>query len=122
MPPLPSAGNWRWRHQRTLHLVGVGTLRLVDDAHGDLALSRLPTVLRVDYRRGGEALATAVGRKPLKNLLQEIDLAPWLRARVPLLYAGARLVAVADFWRDPAVAPASGEQRRARLIFASEFE
>jgi tRNA(Ile)-lysidine synthase len=79
-------------------------------------------MLRVAFRRGGEQLTTANGHKPLKNLLQEMDLAPWLRGRLPLLYAGERLLAVAGVWRDPTLAPTGNERRRVRLVFASDFE
>lgn len=122
LPPLPATLSWRWQRHRKLPLAGVGSLSLVDDSHGDIALGRLPPTLRVAFRHGGERLATATGHKPLKNLLQQIDLAPWLRGRMPLLYAGERLLAVAGVWRDPSLAPAISERRRARLVFASDFE
>ncbi|WP_374423361.1 tRNA lysidine(34) synthetase TilS, partial [Chromobacterium sp.] len=46
-------------------------------------------------RQGGERLASAVGRKPVKNFLQEAGIAPPLRERWPLLCdAGGRLLAL----------------------------
>ncbi len=56
--------------------------------------------LEVRWRRGGERCQPA-GRghsQSLKKLLQEYRVAPWLRPRIPLLYAGEQLVAVADLW------------------------
>ncbi len=121
LPALPQPASWHWRRRRRLLLAGAGELTLVDDPHGDVALGRLPAALQVRFRVGGERLTTATGHKPLKNLLQEIDLPPWLRNRLPLLYAGARLLAVANVWRAPELAPAPHEKRRARLLFASHF-
>lgn len=56
--------------------------------------------LRIQFRRGGEAIRTEhKGRtRKLKKLLQEEGIVPWMRPHVPLLFAGDRLVAVADLW------------------------
>lgn len=53
----------------------------------------------VRFRRGGERCRPAGrgGRSaPLKKVLQELGVAPWLRQRLPLLYVGGELAAVAD--------------------------
>lgn len=44
----------------------------------------------------------------LKKLLQEYSLEPWLRDRAPLIFAGDRLVAVADLWVEQTVAVEHG--------------
>ena len=51
--------------------------------------------LSVRYRCGGES-CRLVGRpnKTLKKILQESDIPPWLRSRMPLLYAGEELVCI----------------------------
>lgn len=62
-----------------------------------LATSQVVTVCT---RRGGERCRPA-GRShsnSLKKLLQEFNLEPWWRDRVPLLYVGDELVAVGDLW------------------------
>lgn len=54
----------------------------------------------VRFRRGGEHCRPA-GRghtHELRKLLQESAVPPWLRERVPLLYVGDELVAVADLF------------------------
>lgn len=54
----------------------------------------------IRYRCGGESLRPA-GRehhRPLKKLLQEEHVPPWLRNYIPLLYVHEDLVAVAGFW------------------------
>jgi tRNA(Ile)-lysidine synthase len=57
----------------------------------------LPNIdLQVRFRRGGERI-TLPGRRhshSLKKLLQERGVPPWLRERLPLIYAGQRLLAV----------------------------
>ena len=56
--------------------------------------------LRVRFRRGGERCRPS-GRphsQTLKRLFQEYGVPPWERARVPLLYEGRELVAVAGMW------------------------
>ena len=48
----------------------------------------------------GEEIRPAglAGTHKLKKLLQEAGVVPWMRERLPLLYAGDELVAVADLW------------------------
>jgi len=56
--------------------------------------------LRVGFRQGGESLRPK-GRKEthsLKHLLQEAGAPPWQRERIPLLWLGDELIAVAGFW------------------------
>jgi tRNA(Ile)-lysidine synthase len=104
--PLPAphvVARWNWRRRGWLELGDGSALGLTLDRHGDLDLDLLPCPLRVAFRRGGERLQEAHGRVPLKDLLQARGLAPWQRAHVPLLRRGARILAVADLWLDPAV-------------------
>ncbi len=56
--------------------------------------------LRLELRRGGERLQPAGRRERqgLKQLLQAAGIPPWERERLPLLYAGERLVAVPSLW------------------------
>ncbi|WP_235015188.1 tRNA lysidine(34) synthetase TilS [Oceanicoccus sp. KOV_DT_Chl] len=56
--------------------------------------------VNVRFRQGGER-CQPVGRsgsQSLKKLFQEVGLEPWWRDRVPLLYSGDELIAVADLW------------------------
>jgi tRNA(Ile)-lysidine synthase len=106
---------WRWRTEPTLAVTGAGELSLKVQAHGPVSLASLPEVLTVRFREGGERLAMPYGHASLKHLLQERELAPWLRSRVPLIYAGERLIAVAGYWSDPALR--SGPGPRGRLAW-----
>jgi tRNA(Ile)-lysidine synthase len=58
------------------------------------------TVVSVRWRRGGER-CRPVGRRhhhALKKLFQERGIPPWERGRIPLVYIGEELAAVADLW------------------------
>lgn len=77
-----------------------GSLRWV--RRGGLTLQSLVGDLQLRPRLGGEVLQQAVGRKPVKKLLQEAGIPPLLRRQWPLLYAAdGRLLAL------PGVAVAS---------------
>ncbi|WP_085626442.1 MULTISPECIES: tRNA lysidine(34) synthetase TilS [unclassified Pseudomonas] len=53
--------------------------------------------LRIAYRQGGEVLdLPGRGRRDLKRLLNELQVPFFLRPRLPLLYQGERLLAVAN--------------------------
>jgi tRNA(Ile)-lysidine synthase len=56
--------------------------------------------LEIRYRVGGERLRP-VGdshERTLKSLFQAHAIVPWMRNRVPLVFAGGQLLAVADLW------------------------
>ncbi|HWU68500.1 MAG TPA: tRNA lysidine(34) synthetase TilS [Stenotrophobium sp.] len=59
-----------------------------------------PRPLTVRLARGGERirLTRTAHHRTLKNLLQEAAVPPWLRPRLPLLYAGEQLLCVACRW------------------------
>ncbi len=103
MPPAPP----RWPLPGdSLALPGNGSLRLE-------GAGAVPPGLQVRYRRGGEQLVVAGrGRRDLKRLLNESGLPPFVRARLPLLYAGEQLLAVANL---PVLSTLSGST--ARLVW-----
>ncbi|MCQ4348476.1 tRNA lysidine(34) synthetase TilS [Pseudomonas stutzeri] len=72
-----------------LALPGNGRVRLAGEAPA--------APLQIRYRRGGELLELAGrGRRDLKRLLQESGVPAFVRPRLPLLYAGNELLAVAN--------------------------
>ncbi|WP_445354784.1 tRNA lysidine(34) synthetase TilS [Microbulbifer sp. EKSA008] len=84
--------SWHWDGRSNLALPAGGILRPSSDWPVD--------DYRVCYRRGGER-AHPVNRsrsQTLKKLLQEWALEPWLRDRVPLVFLGDDLVAVAGLF------------------------
>ena len=78
-----------------------GLLRAEAERGSGLSARRVsPFPLTVRFRRGGER-AQPSGRarsQTLKKLFQEHGVPPWERDRLPLLYAGDRLTAVANLW------------------------
>lgn len=81
---------------------GCGTLQLPARC-GRLALAAAPTqplALTVRLRRGGERLRPhdQAHTRELRDLLQQAGVPPWQRGRLPLVYAGDELLAVADLW------------------------
>jgi tRNA(Ile)-lysidine synthase len=91
---------------------GLGSLGLVPAA-GEGIRAELcgPEGLRVAFREGGESCRPA-GRahgRPLKKWLQEMHVYPWLRERLPLVYSGERLLAVAGLFACEPHAAGPGE-------------
>lgn len=114
------AVSWRWREQPVAPLPAArGRLELRADAHGGIDLAMLPEVLTLRGRRGGEALRPRRGgpTRTVKRLLQEARVAPGERASWPLVFAGNRLVAVADRWADASIQAGSGTTMRGRIVW-----
>ncbi|MAT93297.1 MAG: tRNA lysidine(34) synthetase TilS [Halioglobus sp.] len=106
LPPPPS-GPLALAPGDSRAIPGVGRVSLLPAAAG-LALPAAAAT-RLRWRGGGERLALPgrSGRASLKNLLQQRDLPPWWRDRIPLLYDGDTPLALAEI-AAPDAAPASG--------------
>ena len=80
--------------------VGLGSLVLTSGADKGLSDEVIAKGLEVRYRVGGEEFKPAgqAHTRKLKKLLQDEGIIPWMRERLPLLYSGGELVAVADLW------------------------
>lgn len=79
---------------------GQGRLELLPTAAGGLSAELLRHGLTIRYRRGGEEIRPFGQncRYKLKKLLQQHSVVPWMRGRIPLLYAGDELIAVGDLF------------------------
>jgi tRNA(Ile)-lysidine synthase len=110
------AKSWRWRNDRRL-ILEPGALELVDDTAGPIDLDRLPAILELRARKGGERLrlSAAARTQTLKSLLQDAKVPVDERARLPLLFAKGQLVSAGDRWVDVSVAATVKSRRRARL-------
>lgn len=103
VPRLPTPAeslDASWDLASPLFLPGVGWLRAEAVRGQGLDRGRLPPSLHVRMRHGGEVIRLA-GRQhhhAIKKLLQAAGVPPWRRKRLPMLYAGEQLVAVADLW------------------------
>ncbi|MFJ3447757.1 tRNA lysidine(34) synthetase TilS [Pseudomonas sichuanensis] len=72
-------------------------LALPGNGHVRLAAQSAAAGLRIAYRQGGEVLdLPGRGRRDLKRLLNELQIPHFVRPRLPLLYQGERLLAVAN--------------------------
>jgi tRNA(Ile)-lysidine synthase len=117
--PLDTSLQLAWSRAVPLPLPGtLGSLELTTAGEGlasDRLSDRLPGELQVRFRQGGEKLQLPgrAHRSYLKNLLQDAQVLPWWRERLPLIYSAGRLVAVADLWiaADFATTPGSPAMR-----------
>lgn len=87
---------------------GLGSLQLMPTQQDGIAPGIARSGLQLRFRSGGERIRLkdrGLTHK-LKKLLQQEGVLPWMRDRMPLLYAGEQLVAVADLWiADECIAP-----------------
>lgn len=86
----PAGGKLAWRDTHApLTLPGNGIVHL----RGEIP----PGELQVGYRQGGEVLEVpGRGRRDLKRLLNELQVPHFVRPRLPLLWQGERLLAMAN--------------------------
>ncbi|MCW9024524.1 MAG: tRNA lysidine(34) synthetase TilS [Gammaproteobacteria bacterium] len=112
MSPLPAWDNTMvvpWDLQMPLVLPAKGTqLSLRADVEAGLSQSLPGNGIEVRFRQGGER-CRPVGRghnHNLKKLMQEWDIPPWERDRIPLIYVGGKIAQVVGYcicepWQTP---------------------
>ncbi len=96
-----SALSLSWDPAEPLEIRGVGLLRAIATRGDGLSQERIGKApLTVGWRQGGETcrLPGRVHHHKLKKLLQEAGVPPWVRRRLPLVYANGELAAIADRW------------------------
>lgn len=104
MPPLPVAPVMELLLLPGMELdlgTGLGSLLLEATEGESLKAAACPAEgFRVRFRSGGEVCRPAgqAHRRPLKKWLQEFRIVPWMRERLPLIYAGDELAAVAGLF------------------------
>jgi len=98
-PPAEGAVPLRWRPDDPLALPDGFTLAATVTSGGGLRATP-GGEFEVRFRRGGERCKPAgrAGSRPLKKLLQEYGLEPWLRDRIPLVFVDGELAAVGDLF------------------------
>jgi len=91
--PLPAVAGGTWNLREPFSIAGLGVLRAEQGIRG----LRLVDQVDVRFRTGGENFCGNGGHhQPLKKWMQEQGVPPWLRDRLPLLFYGDELVAIAD--------------------------
>ena len=104
LPSFPEASMDEFRLQpggQQMLGLDLGTLRLVPTTGEGIRATDCPQEgLRVSFRVGGEVCQPEgrTHRRPLKKWLQEFGVVPWMRERVPLIYIGDELAAVAGMF------------------------
>jgi tRNA(Ile)-lysidine synthase len=122
LPPAPRVGGRALLHEQTVWSGPEGSLSF-ESAAGVAGLpgSWLDAGLELKFRAGGERFH-ALGRareRPLKDWLHEAAIVPWMRDRMPLLYRGETLVAIADLCFAAAVGVADTSEPRWRVSWTS---
>jgi len=114
MRPLrdPTTGSWWIEPGGQARIPGCGVLSLVETSGEGFSARRVSGPFRVelsgDTTVGHECLAEE--GKLVRKVIERAGLEPWLRRRVPLIYADRGLLAVGDLWLDEAAAARAGEQ------------
>ena len=101
-----------WQGEPELMLPDGSTLRFEPTLGLGLAYSLIEkSPLHITHRQGGERFKPHANRptRPLKQLLREAGIPPWLRDRQPLLYWNNQLVAVPGIGVAPAMQARDGE-------------
>lgn len=91
----------RWKIDQPLFIESLErTLQPEELKDMQVAIPEGVNELTVRFREGGERLKPFGSKqhRSLKNLLQEADIPPWERSRIPLLYHHDELISVLDFW------------------------
>jgi len=112
METAPRRAPLKWPIRTELELPDrAGTLRLEAQIGAGIRADALPNELEVRFRQGGESiqLPGEAHHRTLKKVLQEGDVLPWWRSRLPLIHAGDKLLGVGDLWVDAAVAARAEE-------------
>ncbi len=81
-----------WTGREVVQIAGCGSLASIPDYRGG--------TLQIKFRQGGER-CKPLGRdksQSLKKVMQEHQLEPWLRGRVPLIYRDGEIAAVAGLF------------------------
>lgn len=98
----------KWDLRKSLPISGLGVLK-ANLKKGEGIQPSLSTVT-VAFRKGGEKIKlTQKQRKTLKGLMQDWEIPPWERARIPLIFVDERLIAVPGHALDPEFAVKSDE-------------
>ena len=98
-PKLPlSMLQWNWEEQGVIPLPH-GKLSLTPATDVGLDKRKLPKMLTIKFRQGGETIKPYPHKQThrIKNLLQKWHIPTWERARIPLIYAENELIAVSDY-------------------------
>ena len=122
---MDSALSLSWNPAEPLEIPGVGLLRAIATRGDGLSQERIQKAsLTVGWRQGGETcrLPGRAHHHKLKKLLQEAGVPPWVRQRLPLVYANGELAAIGDRWVcEPYAARADEAAWKLRLDLVPQY-
>lgn len=101
LKPHDASQVFRWKIDQPLFIESLDrVLRSKELKDAGLLLPDGVDELSVRFREGGERLKPfgTKQHRSLKNLLQEADIPPWERTRIPLLFHNDRLISVLGYW------------------------
>lgn len=101
MSPMDGLKRYSWNLTGTLSLKNAGSLIALSSYGKGINAAMLDSSeLVVAFRQGGERCrpVSRSGSQTLKKLLQEYQLEPWLRDRIPLILYRDEIIAVGDLW------------------------
>ncbi|MFN0314880.1 MAG: tRNA lysidine(34) synthetase TilS [Burkholderiales bacterium] len=106
-----ACGDFAWNGTPHLAIPGGGLHFMARQGEGLSHAKLLQASCVVRFRRGGERMQVAPNRpsRSLKNLFQENAVAPWERARLPLLFCGGQLAWMARLGYDCRMLAQQGE-------------
>lgn len=80
--------------------IAIGSLTARQTQGGGIWLQQGLSSVVIRFRQGGERCHPSgrVGSHPLKKILQELKVPPWLRDRIPLICVGDKIAAVAGLF------------------------
>ncbi|MEM7401772.1 MAG: tRNA lysidine(34) synthetase TilS [Pseudomonadota bacterium] len=88
-----------WKIDQPLYIESLGRTLMPEELNA-MVLPTEVKELMVRFRQGGERLKP-IGQKQhrsLKKLLNDAEVPPWMRDRIPLLYHGDVLISVLGYW------------------------
>ena len=101
MSPMDGLKRYSWNLTGTITLENAGSLMAISSHGKGINAAMLDnSELVVAFRQGGERCrpVSRSGSQTLKKLLQEYQLEPWLRDRIPLILYRDEIIAVGDLW------------------------
>ncbi len=100
LPPHDVNVGKLWDFNESLELTSGCLKAVVGNGNGIKKEILLDDTVEIRYRQGGERIRPSgrTNKYELKKMLQEQGVLPWLRDRIPLVFYGNELIAVADLW------------------------
>ena len=108
---LSNSESWDWDLKFPL-VLPTGVLSTKEISSKGMSLELVKNRIYIKGRNGGER-CQPLGRpksQKLKKLLQEHNIPPWIRNRIPLIYVGDEIAAVSDLWVCEAFKAKKGER------------